>query len=293
MKPLQINAAPMRARRMSANQLTANQMSGNQLLADQLSAGQLSASPWLLLVAALLAVAFMFSTAPVQAEVNSNTMWRDAVITEMNVDFGGTGFHASYRFERCACGDLLIKAEQVAPDSVESGELLMIDGQTLLARGFEGQGNNIAPLVQAPLLMLQLTDALLNRSQPKGPNAVEASQQWDEEEPKIDFNLNTGFATGTFAAPWSVTGTAWKAAEGKRRFELVFKFVSPAPDDPDATSYISFSGDLDYRKQEFPLQAETVLDGWHLQRFAAGEDESKLVSGGLTLKQLREEAAAN
>lgn len=253
----------------------------------------LSASPWSLLIALLLAFVFMFSSAPVQAEVNQNTMWRDAVITDMNVDFGGTGFHASYHFQRCDCGDLLMEVEQVAPDSVETGELLMINGRTLLSRGFEGQGNDIAPLAQAPLLMLQLTDALLNRSHPKGPHDVDGEQQWDEEEPRLDFNLNTGFATGTFAAPWSVTGKGWKTAEGNRRFELVFKFVSPEPDDPDATGYISFSGDLNYRKQGFPMAPDTVMNGWNIQRFAAGEDESKPVSGGLTLKELREEAAKN
>ncbi len=241
----------------------------------------------------LLVVVFMFTATSVQAQVNKDTLWRDAVITEMNVDFGGTGFHASYQFYRCDCRDLLIKAEQVAPDGVETGELLMIDGQTLLARGFDGQGSDIAPLVQAPLLMLQLTDALLNRSLPKGPHDVEDARQWDEAEPGLDFNLNTGFATGTFAAPWSVTGTAWKTPAGNRRFEMVFKFVSPEPDNPDATSYISFSGDLDYREQDFPLPPSTVMDGWNIQRFAADEDESKPVSGGLTLQELREKAGKN
>lgn len=234
---------------------------------------------------------FMLASASVNAQVDKNTMWRDAVITDMNVDFGGTGYHASYHFHRCDCGDLLMQVEQASPDSTEAGDLLMIDGQTLLSRGFDGQGNNIAPLVQAPLLMLQLTGALLNRTQPKGPYVVEDKQQWDAEELKIDFSLNTGFATGTFAAPWSVIGTGWNTADGHRRFEMVFKFVSPAPEDINATSYISFSGDLDFRKQGFPLPPNTILDGWHIQHFAEGEDDSTLVAGGLTLKTLREQAA--
>lgn len=254
---------------------------------------QLSVKSWSLLVAVLLAAVCVIISPPVYAQVDKNTMWRDAAITDMNVDFGGTGYHATYHFQRCDCGDLLMQVEQVAPDSTETGELLMIDGQTLLSRGFEGQGSNIAQLAQAPMLMLQLTDALLNRSQPEGPHAVEDSQQWDAEEPKIDFNLNTGFASGTFAAPWSVTGTGWQTVEEHRRFEMVFKFVSPEPDDPEATSYISFSGDLDYRKQEFPMPPATVMDGWNIQRFAEGEDESKSVSGGLTLKAVREEVGEN
>jgi len=226
---------------------------------------------------------------PVMAQVEKNSQWRDAVITDLDIDFAGTGFHARWNYHRCHCGDLLIQVEQVAPDGVLTGELLMVGGQIILSRGFEGQGTDITPLVQAPLLMLQLANALLNRTEPKGPHAVAGKQVWDEKEPNRDFNLNTGFATGSFAAPWSVIGSGWKADSGHRRFEFNFGFSNPVPENPDATSSITFSGDLDFRKQGFPYPASTVLNGWRIQRFAIGEEESALVSDGLTLKELREE----
>lgn len=227
--------------------------------------------------------------APALAQVEKSTMWRDAVVTDINVDFGGTGFHANYHYQKCQCGDLLVQVEQDAPDSVETGDLLMIEGQTLLSRGFEGQDASISQLIQAPILMRQLVDALLNRSEPQGPYAVDSKQTWDVKEPKTDFNLNTGFATGTFSAPWSVKGTGWKTAEGHRRFELTFEFGAPTEDNPDLTSYIGFSGNLDYQDEQFPLAETTVLDGWKIQYFAAGEEVSKPVPAGLTLKALREE----
>src|SRR5665811_2305275 len=68
-----------------------------------------------------------------------STLWRDAVKAEFDVDFGDTGFHARYHVLRCECGDLQVQVEQIAPDSIQTGELLMIGGKVLLARNFAQQ----------------------------------------------------------------------------------------------------------------------------------------------------------
>jgi len=231
----------------------------------------------------------MLGTQTAFAQVEKNTLWREAVVTELDVDFPGTGFHSRWQYHRCHCGDLLVNVEQIAPDGILTGELLMVGGQVLLSRGFEGQGDSITLLMQAPILMLQLADAILNRSEPKGPKAVTAKQKFDVEEDKRDFKLNTGFATGTFSAPWRVNGSGWRTESGHRRFELSFEFTLPSAADAGNTSSIMFTGDLDYRKQGFPFPESTILDGWKIQRFAMGEKNSKLISDGLTLKKLREE----
>jgi hypothetical protein len=237
----------------------------------------------------LLVLLLLLGVQTANAEVDKNTLWRDAVVTVLDVDFTGTGFHARWQYHRCHCGDLLVKVEQTAPDGILTGELIMVGGQVLLSRGFEGQSGGITSLMQAPILMLQLTDAILNRSEPNGPNVVGAKQNWDVEEDKTSFNLNTGFATGTFAAPWRVDGSGWRTESGHRRFELSFEFTIPSVDDSGETSSIGFTGDLDFRKQGFPYPESTILDGWKIQYFALGEKESKPVSDGLTLKKLREE----
>ena len=226
------------------------------------------------------------------AQVEKGTLWRDAVITELDVDFGGTGFHARWVFHRCHCGDLLVQVEQIAPDGVLTGELLMVDGQVLLSRGFEQQGADIEPLIQAPSLMLQLVYELLNRSQPKGPHAVGRKQAWDETEKKQDFKLNTGLATGAFAAPWGIKGSGWKTESGHRRFELFFQFSNPMPGNPEETDSITFSGDLDFRKQDFPYTDSTSLEGWRIQWISLNDRESETAAEGLTLKLLREQAKA-
>jgi len=223
------------------------------------------------------------------AQVEKGTLWRDAVITELDVNFDGTGFHARWVFHRCHCGDLLVQVEQIAPDGVLTGELLMVDGQVLLSRGFKQQGVDIEPLIQAPSLMLQLTFELLNRSQPDGPYAVSKKQKWKKNEKTLDFKLDTGLATGSFAAPWGVRGSGWKADLGHRRFELFFQFDATIPGQPEETSSITFSGDLDFRKQGFPYPESTDLEGWRIQWLSLNDRESEPVPAGLTLKELREQ----
>jgi len=224
------------------------------------------------------------------AQVEKGTLWRDAVTTDLDVDFGGTGFHARWFFQRCACGDLLVKVEQVAPDGVLTGELLMVDGQALLSRGFKQQGADIEPLMQAPSLMLQLSYELLNRSQPSGPYVVNKKQRWDKSEKSRDFRLDTGLASGTFSAPWRVKGSGWKTDTGHRRYELEFKFHIKTQGQQKETSSIRFSGDLDFQKQDFPYPETTRLDDWRLQWISRNEQKSAPIESGLTLKDLRQQA---
>ena len=223
------------------------------------------------------------------AQVKEGTLWREAVISELDVDFGGTGFHARWRFHRCDCGDLQVQVEQIAPDSVVTGELLMVGGQALLARGFEQQDTDIEPLIQAPSLMLQLAYQLLSSVQPEGPSVLSEKRFWDETEKALDFKLNTGLATGIFAAPWGVKGSGWTTDAGHHRFELQFQFANPRPDNPEARDSITLSGGLDFRKHEFPYDESTDLGGWRVQWISVNDLESEPVPAGLTLKTLRQQ----
>lgn len=227
---------------------------------------------------------------PAFAQVEEDSLWRDAVVSELDVDFDGTGFHARWNYHRCDCGDIRILVEQVAPDGTLTGELLMVDGVVLLARGFEQQGSDIEPLIQAPSLMLQLAYSLLNVVEPNGPAAVDEKKPWNVKDQKIDFRLDTGVATGMFAAPWRVKGSGWKAESGNRRFELFFQFSTGEPGAAGHNESITLSGDLDYLDEDFPYNDSTVLDGWRIQWVSLNETESKATEDGLTLGELRQKA---
>ena len=224
------------------------------------------------------------------AQVQKGTLWRDAVVTELDVEFGDHGYHARWRYHRCTCGDVWVEVEQGAPDGTLSGELMLVGGKILLARGFAEQGGDIVPLIQAPTLMLQLAHAMLNRSQPTGPTAVGEKQVWDETEEMLDLKLDTGITTGTFSAPWSVSGSGWESGADQRRFELLFQFTVSLPDEVVVSDSMSFSGELDYRNLAFPYQESASLEGWHVQWLSSNELESSPVATGQTLKTLREQA---
>jgi hypothetical protein len=100
----------------------------------------------------------------------------------------------------------------------------------------------------------------------------------------------TGLATGTFPAPWRVNGSGWKTATGHRRFELFFEFSSSMPGEPQQTSSITLSGDLDFHPRDFPYTESTDLEGWRIQWISLNERESKAVESGVTLKQVRQKA---
>lgn len=233
---------------------------------------------------------FFFGIQAVQAQTEQGALWRESVVTDLAVDFSGTGFNARWQLHRCDCGDLYAKVEQVAPDSILTGELLMVDGVVLLSRGFEQQGVDIEPLIQAPSLMLQLAYSILNLVEPDGPHVVDRKQTWKLSEDAKDFNLDTGLASGVFAAPWEVKGSGWKTESGHRRFELLFQFSNPTPDQPDATDYLKFSGGLDYQQQAFPFEDSTLLDDWRIQWISLNDLESEPVEKGLSLKELRQQA---
>lgn len=238
----------------------------------------------------LTAVLLLVSPLGSHAQIQPGTAWHEAVSTDLDVDFGDTGFHARWRFQRCECGDLHVRVEQVAPDGVLHAELLMVGGQVLLARNYDGQDVDIEPLIQAPSLMLQLAHTIFNLSQPAGPYAVGAKQQWEVSEENIDFKLDTGLATGMFAAPWQVSGSGWKTDTGRIRFEVDFTFTNPLPADPQATNTMVFSGDLDFQQRDFPYTETTDMGGWKIQWLVSNDRESEAVPKGVTLKELRQHA---
>jgi hypothetical protein len=222
--------------------------------------------------------------------IDEGTGWHQPYVTLLDVDFPQTGFHARWEYFHCECGDILVRLEQSAPDGVLTGELLLIDGQVLLARGMVSQVPDLEPMMQAPTLMLQTTFGLLQRAIPKGPAAVEISSEIEFEEKDQPLSINTGMAFGEFGIPWSVTGKAWRAGPSRRQFDLAFEFSNPLPDDPDNSDQIQFSGAQDYGTDSFPLHEDTPLEGWTVQWMSKGETEATAPEDGLTLSELRTQA---
>jgi len=225
-------------------------------------------------------------------EIPPTQRWHEPYVTLLDVNFADTGFQARWEYFHCGCGDILVRLEQTAPDGVLTGEMLLVDGQVLAARGPVSLSPDLEPMLQAPSVMMNLAFNLLEYAAPKGPAAIDERQAISAESLLKDLDLNSGMATGTFKAPWTVTGEAWPSGEGQRRFELRFEFSNPTPENPAATTVFTFSGGQDYRRDDFPLTASTPLEGWKVQWISKGEMTAGDAPEGQTLGALREEAEA-
>jgi len=46
-------------------------------------------------------------------DIDRGTAWSQANFTRLDVQFPGSGFHARWDYFRCACGDVLIRSEEI------------------------------------------------------------------------------------------------------------------------------------------------------------------------------------
>jgi len=222
--------------------------------------------------------------------IEPGTAWHESTVTLLDVDFPATGFHARWEYFRCACGDTLLRLEQTAPDGVLKGEMLLVDGQAVVARGPVAESSDFESMLQAPVLMLQLAFGLMQRAVPAGPAALDQQHVIALREAEQPIEVDSGMATGKFAAPWALEGRAWPSGPERRRFELNFTFTNPAAGGPAEQEKIVFSVGQDFATEAFPLPPNSSLDGWRLQWISGKDSEPEDVPNGTTLKQLREQA---
>lgn len=241
----------------------------------------------------LTAFAFLVvASATAASDIPRAKRWHEPYVTLLDVNFVDTGFQARWEYFHCGCGDILVRLEQTAPDGVLTGEMLLIDGQVLAARGMVSLSPDLEPMLQSPSIMLHLAFALLERGVPKGPASVTERQALETDSVFQALELNSGMATANFPAPWKLAGQAWPSGEGQRRFEMKFEFTNPESPDPDGTTVFTFTGGQDYRRDDFPFPDEMPLAGWKVQWISKGETVAGDAPDGLTLGALREEALA-
>ena len=225
-----------------------------------------------------------------EEEIAPGVGWHEAGVTLLDVDFDHTGFHSRWEYFRCECGDILVRMEQSSPEGVLTGEMVLVGGKVLAARGMVTQAGDLEMMLQAPTLMVQLGFGLLQRSIPGGPADVTMDMDIDVEEEIVDVELNTGLSTGRFGAPWKLKGRAWRSGPSKRSFKMDFVFTSPMEGRENDKAKIGFTGAQQFGSEVYPLHEETPLEGWSIQWISRGEITSAPAPEGLTLGKLREEA---
>lgn len=237
---------------------------------------------WLLLIAACVAGPALAVDLP------AGTRWAQPHFARLDVQFPGQGFHARWDFWNCACGDAMIRAEETLPEGVIKGELLLVNGRVLLARGYDGQAGDRRNMLDSPLLMLQLLFALMEKTAPGGPAAVNERVDLKHHEERFPLMLVTPTAEGGFPAPWDLEGIAYRFTDGTHRFDLDFSFEIKMVGQAATRSEIDLSGMLDFQPRDFPVTGEEKLEGWQVLPLL--DDEAPFYSAGApaTLAELRE-----
>lgn len=232
-------------------------------------------------IASLLTLA---SVPAMAAALGAEVQWKDPSSVQLEVDFPGDGYHASWQLFRCACGDLLIRSELVAPGEVTQGDILLVANRAVLLRGY-GPNAEQEVSFDAPALMMQLALRLLERAEPAGPSAISERRQVDVED-KINYiNLDSGAAAGSFPAPWSVAGSIWPQADSQRRFDLVFTFSTPGAEEQHGQ--MRLAGVAEYAAGEFPLAVDMSLQDWKLSWRDDNDAAAKQAKKAKTLDELR------
>jgi hypothetical protein len=213
--------------------------------------------------AGLLLACLLVIPAASLAQLPAETRWADPSRVQLNIEFPGDGYHASWELFRCDCGDLLVRAELNAPGEVETGDLLLVGGQAVLTKGFGKYKEEAAASLDAAALMMQLALRLLERSEPGGPSKITALREVDLLDEINHINLDTGSAEGGFRAPWSIAGEISAVDDTQRRFDLSFTFSVGAPGEVQQVS-MRLYGQAEYANTDFPVPGSSTIAEWDL-----------------------------
>lgn len=217
------------------------------------------------------------------AGLPTETRWADPSSVQLNIEFPGNGYHASWELFRCSCGDLLVRAEMAVPGEVESGDILLVGGKAVLTRGFDVYKAEAAASLDAAALMMQLALRLLERSAPGGPAGISAPVKVDLLDEINHIYLDTGYAEGGFQAPWSIAGTISAPGASSRKFDLSFTFSAGEPGAVEQAT-MRLYGEAEFAPGDFPVPGSSTIKDWDLNW--RDEDDAIEVTAD-TLDELR------
>lgn len=239
-----------------------------------------------------LLLALLLTAASALAGITPETRWADPSQVNLDVEFPGEGYHATWDLFRCDCGDLLVHSELAVPGETEKGETLLVGGRVVLSRGFGEHQDELGASLDAPALMMQLALRLLERSEPGGPSKITEVTEVDLTESILNINLDSGGAVGGFQAPWSIKGRLSPLGETRRRFDLVFTFSVITEQGPQKPS-MRLVGVADFAQTEFPIAGDDALYGWNVVWRDSEDPAMQKARGVKTLEQLRAVLKAN
>jgi hypothetical protein len=117
-------------------------------------------------------------------------------------------------------GDFLLKTE--------SGEMMVVGGQILLAKNVEMAPGAEIDALDAPAIEMRLAMMLLEKGVPAGPASVRAQQPVNVSESTEPLEVSTPSASAQYPAPWSLHGMVTRVDATHLEYKLTFDFDQAA-----------------------------------------------------------------
>jgi hypothetical protein len=136
------------------------------------------------------------------------------------------GFSAQWRFQRLDNGDIVLDMDEQRAGRPLAGSLILVGSGAVALKSFRPEQGKELDVINGPLMMLQLTLRLLERSVPAGPQSLTSDRQVAIAEQAAGVKTGGIGTDGEFFAPWSLKGTIGPGGKGLVKFDLEFSSSS-------------------------------------------------------------------
>lgn len=153
--------------------------------------------------------------------------WTDTSSLELRVsDSSAPAVFSQWNFTFAANNELFIEVDEWHQGINNRGNILLINGKTMLVSGFTPNQNSSVDALDRPVLNYQLLTKILETLYPYGPEDVRGQDNIDYGEDSRVISIGTVSNSRSYAVPWEVTGFVRKEAKNKVRFDLDFRHVT-------------------------------------------------------------------
>lgn len=185
--------------------------------------------------------------------------WNDPTEVRLKVSGDMTGQPVEYLIELLSDGDARITEVDGSTSPDQWPAIVLVGGQVMMVHNLELEEGYEIDAIDGPVLMLQLTLALLERGIADGPESLPAAgnvevQRTEQAEP---IEVSTTSAGGAFPAPWHLSGTAIRENGDRIAYSFDFSYTS-GPKKPT----IEIAGHWKRTEPRPELDPEMSLKGW-------------------------------
>lgn len=201
--------------------------------------------------------------------------WREPSQVALEVGGGKSGDAAKWTIDLGEQGDFLLELAESSDSDAGAGRILVVGGQFMVVSGLELETGYEMDALDMPAFHFQLLYELLETLFPKGPGSLSATQEVEHSENSDAISVGTASATGEFAAPWFVKGTASRREDTSVDFD--FRFTFTVDRETAITFTLRLLGAWNGSPKRFVLRDEFSIEGWTV--FAIGPHDVETADG--------------